>query len=300
MNNKKKGVYVTIFFISTVLLISIVSAGLWEKITGKAAGPQPQNIALNVVGANPIIIESIIDPGAQDPTEANTPTPTTVTFTIWVTDPDGRQDIDPTTVKAWFTKPGSPDKAKVLCSFSANEDGNTDIYSCSIDMDYFDASGDWDMRAEAADFGNTATIEDALGITFTYNQLAAMTNSQPSLTWPNLVPSAVDQTSDNDPATITNTGNYVGNVKITAYDLVGTDLTLFPANHFTIGETTGLLEECDAPATATQMTDSTPAIVATTSGGGDTNDLYYCITTVPIVPTQAYATTSPWMVVYAP
>lgn len=298
MNNKKKGIYMLIGFIFTILLISVVSAGFWNKITGKAPGPQPQNIALNVVGINPIVIESIISPGPQQPTEADSPAPTTVTFVIWVTDPDGVQDINPATVRAWFTKLGSPDKAKALCSFSANIDSDTNSYSCSINMNYFDASGDWNIRAEAADFGNTALIEDSLGITFTYQELKAMTNSQPSLTWPNLVPGAVDQTSNNDPATITNTGNYVGNVKITAYNLVGTDSTPFSANLFTIGETTGALEECDAPTTAAQMADSTTTVVATTSGGGDTNDLYYCITTVPSVPTQAYSTTTSWMVVY--
>jgi len=296
--NNKKGIYILISFIFVILLISIVSAGLWSKITGKAQGPQPQNIALNVVGINPIVIEYIEALAPQQPTEADTPAPTTVTFEIRVTDPDGVQDINPSTVRAWFTKLASPDKSKVLCLFSSNIDSDTDSYSCSIDMNYFDASGDWSIRAEAADFGNTALIEDGLGITFTYQQLAAMTNSQPSLTWPNLVPSAIDQTSDNDPATIANTGNYVGNVKITAYDLVGTDSTPFPANLFTIGETTGALEECDAPATAAQMADSTSTIVAATPGGGNANNLYYCITTVPSVPTQAYSTTTSWMVVY--
>jgi len=295
---KERGVYI-LFLLVAILLISMISAGILDKIktiTGKAESPVPQNISITVVGVHPVVIEYIENIAPQQPTEADTPSPKTVIFEIRVTDPDGVADIDDSSVKAWFEKLGETSKPKVLCSPNGNIDTDTNSYLCSINMNYFDANEDWQIRAEASDFGNKTLIEDVLSVFFTYQELKAMTNSQPSLTWPNLVPGETNKTANNDPAIITNTGNYEGNVKITAYDLIGVDLTPFPANRFTIGETEG--GECNAPATAKQMSDSATTIVATTLGGGTANSLYYCITTIPLVPTQSYSTTTSWRVVY--
>lgn len=302
MKDKKKGFYIIIFFIFTILLISIVSAGFWDKITGKA--PQrPQDISINVVGIRPVVIEYIEAISPKDPIENSI---TTIVFEVRVTDPDGVSDINDSSVRAEFSKIGETTKTN-SCQWQKDIDSDTANYSCSIDMQYYDGSGTWNIKISATDFGSKILIEDTSS--FVYQELKAMTLSPASLTWPNIIPGSINQTSDNDPAVITNTGNYNGEISVKAYDLTGETVPseLIPSEKFSIGGiSTGANEECNPPSTATSMgtNGQTTSIANTDSnpGPGPNNyeELYYCIPSFPLVSSQRYSTSAggSWYVLY--
>jgi len=302
MKDKKKGLYITMFFIFTIFLISIVSAGFWNKVTGKAQ-QQPQDISINVVGANPVVIEYIETLLPQNPTENSI---TTIVFEVRITDPDGVSDIDDSSVSAEFSKIGETTKND-NCQWQSDIDSDTASYSCSIDMQYYDSAGTWNIKISAKDYGSKILVEDT-SKNFVYQELKAMTLSPESLTWPNVIPGSTNQASDNDPAIITNTGNYNGEISVTAYDLIGETVPgeSIPSEEFSIGISTGTNEECNAPATATSIGENgaTTSIANSDSnpGPGPANyeELYYCIPSFPLVTSQRYSTSvgGSWYVLY--
>ena len=300
MNNKKKGFYIIIFFIFTILLISIVSAAFLDKITGKVP-QQPQDIAINVVGTNPVVIEYIEPISPQSPIEDSI---TTVVFEVRVTDPDGVPDIDDSSVSAEFSRDGEITKNN-NCEWQRDIDSDTASYSCSIDMQYYNGAGTWDIKISATDFGSKVLVEDTAQ--FTYQELKAMTLSPASLTWPSIIPGSINQKSDNDPAIVTNTGNYNGEISVTSYDLIGetSPSELISSEEFSIGVITGADEECNAPATATSLGEDGLTISITNSdsnpGSGPNNyeELYYCIPSFPLISSQTYSTSgNSWYVLY--
>jgi len=308
--NKKRGIYIMFSIFISLLAISIVSAGIFDKfktITGRAE-QQPQDISITVAGTNPVVIEYIEDPDTQIPAPAPTEgSTTTITFEVWVTDPDGVADIDDSSVAAEFSRGAVTRVDADNCAWISDLDADTASYSCSIDMQYYDEAGTWNIKISATDFGSGTLVEDT-SETFTYLELKAMTISPPALTWPAIIPGSTNQISDNDPTIVTNTGNYDGAISVTALDLVGeTTPEVIPANAFTIGLSTGggpPLEECNAPTTATALITGTTAIIGSDSnpGLGGTEELYYCIPSFSFgIPSQVYSTTAAgdsWYIVY--
>jgi hypothetical protein len=302
MSNKKRVIYTIMFFIFAMFLVSFVSAGpldFFKKITGKGISPQPQNVSITVRGPNPVSIEFIETISPQAPIENST---TNIVFEVHVTDPDGVNDIDDSSVNAEFSKISETTRTGA-CAWQNDIDSDTANYSCSIVMQYYDGAGTWNIKVQARDFGNGTLIEDT-SQTFVFQELKAMIISPPSLTWPDVIPGATNQMSNNDPAIITNTGNYNGEVSVTAYDLVGETIPseLITAEDFTIGTSTGAGEpECDAPTTATAMqnTISVP-IAGSNSNPGGTEEIYYCMPLVPAVSSQIYSTTGgdSWTIFY--
>lgn len=303
MKSKKKGFYIIISFIFAMLLISMVSAGLWNKITGKAQ-QQPQDISINVVGINPVVIEYIEAIPPQSPTENSV---TTIIFEVRVRDPDGTPDIDDSSVNVEFSKIGEITKTN-NCPWQSDIDSDTTSYLCSVDMQYYDGAGNWDIKISATDFGSKILVEDT-STSFVYKELKAMNLFPASLTWPNIIPGSINQTSNNDPSIITNTGNYDGEISVTSYNLIGEidPGESIPSEEFSIGILTGADEECNAPTTATNMgLDGTTTSITNSDsnpGPGPTNyeEVYYCIPSFPLgISSQTYSTSAggSWYVLY--
>lgn len=267
----------------------VSAAGFWNKITGKAQ-QQPQDIAINVVGINPVVIEYIEVITPQSPTENSI---TTVVFEVRITDPDGVNDIDDSSVFAEFSRSGDTTK-KNNCLWLSDIDSDTAGYSCSIDMQYYNGAGTWNIKINATDFGSKILVEDT-SRTFIYQELKAMTLSPATLTWPNVIPGSVNQMSDNDPSVVTNTGNHEGPIVIQAKNLYGeTRITEFiPADSFTAGTSTGKKDpECD-PATSSFLQDSADIIIINSmlnKGVAAQEEIFYCIPQVPLISSQTYST----------
>ncbi len=229
----------------------------------------------------------------QTPIESST---TNVVFEVHVSDADGVGDIDDSSVNAQFSRSGEITR-NGACSRVNDIDGTTANYSCSVGMEYYDGAGVWDVNVSAFDLQNALAFDDTK--TFNYLELKAIVLTSPAgaLAWPALSPGAVNVLSDNDPNVIENTGNYEGQILITGYDLVGeaTPSEMIPVQNFWAGPNSGT--EC----TTTQLQDSVSVAIAGSSlikGAGTTEEIYYCLTSVPSISAQTYSTSggSSWVV----
>ena len=90
------------------------------------------------------------------------------------------------------------------------------------EMWYFDVNGQWIINVTANDLGNMTYVSN-YSTDFIYNQLQAIVISPQSITWPSVSPGAKNQTSNNDPTEINNTGNYnaTANLQVEAINLYG-------------------------------------------------------------------------------
>ncbi|MBU0467175.1 MAG: hypothetical protein KKF39_05915, partial [Nanoarchaeota archaeon] len=252
------------------------------------------NLTINTAPAI-VFVQSI---ASMDPLE-NTFVP--VIFTAIVTDADGADSINTTSVKTNFTRTGEVLRQNTTCAEISGQNTTTSKnFSCTVDMWYFDANGNWnvavykeDLQANSAQ--NTTT-------TFQYNLLKAMVISPPSLSL-TVTTGAMNQTPS-EPTLINNTGNYnVSNISLTTINLYGETYTSFyiDVGNFTIDIDTGGTPPAEC-AGGTSLTNGT-AVNITNSlldrGNHSVNDgvtgqeqFYYCIPEVPPVPTQPYSTSA--------
>ncbi len=322
----KKGVYgIIILMIFLIMLTSsLVSADFadWFKktITGRASSAGT-NISISVTGTNAITIDRVWNDSlagtSMDPTARGT---TTIEFNVTITDIDGVNDINDSSVRAELIN-GTVTRVNSTCADLAEETTNSANFSCSIDLYYFDATGPWIINITANDLGATTYVSN-YSETFYYPVLQSIEVSQTALTWPSVSPGATNQTSDNDPTYINNTGNYnaTGNIAVTAYDLYGATGASINASNFTVDIDTGnscsggACTECDgavlANGTDTQL-DGSGAPLIVLEAGNVTDDaqnnvianatLWYCLFEVPgTLPSQTYSTSeagsSDWII----
>ena len=212
-----------------------------------------------------------------------------VTFNVQVSDPDGYTDIS--TVTAEFSYPGEPTRSG-SCSRTSGA-GNTATYSCAVDMQYYDKGlVSWNVLVTATDSLPQQDTDNTQS--FVYLELKAMIITSPpfggALNWPPLNPSASNVLSNNDPSIIENTGNAEGGVFITAYDLIGQTNPIYsiPASSFRAGSTSG--SECTVSTQLQHATIKPIGISFLTRGPGATEQIYYCLTSVPYVSSQAFST----------
>ncbi len=301
----KKEIYIvliTIFFI--FLISSIVSAGIFDwfkKVTGYASTSQPTNVSITVAGTNRItmtIFNQTLTGSTVDPTENAT---TYITFYVVINDSDGVSDINDSSVRANVTF-GTTVRSNNTCSLVGDLDTQRANYSCRIDMWYFDAPETWTINVRANDLGNTSYVVNTS--TFKYNQLQAIVVSPNSLTWPSISIGATNQTSDNDPTVLNNTGNYNvtnNNVRVTAIDLYGqtTATERIFAGNFSARTLTGSSVECagtnlvNGTATGVSGANITRGNHSLNDGATGQEQLYYCITKAPTdISSQTYSTTN--------
>jgi len=232
----------------------------------------------------------------QDPTDGGTGI-TPVVFTVVVTDLDGTADIVDATLLAQVTSPDTLVTRTATCINPTNIDTDTRSYDCTIDMNYYDEPGAWELYVEIQDL-STATGITTISPYFTYTLLKSIKLNSPAgaLNWPTLNQGASNVLSNNHPNEIENLGNYEGPILITAYDLLGEDsLTLFTADNFWAGTSIG------SACTSTQLSSPNEPIIGSLlpRGLGAKEEIYYCIPNVPPIKSQAYSTAlfgNPWVI----
>ena len=124
-------------------------------------------------------------------------------------------------------------------------------------MWWWDGAGAWTITVYITDNDQNSVINNSA--TFSVGLTTGFVISPSTLTWASLSAGSVNQTSNNDPILINNTGNKnitLGNIQINATDLRGetdSNLALWAGN-FSISPFTGTLAECNS--SATTMNDS--------------------------------------------
>ncbi|MBU0760587.1 MAG: LamG domain-containing protein [Nanoarchaeota archaeon] len=249
--------------------------------------------------AGPSIMLHVLPIAQTNPTEN---TITAVEFTATVSDVNGKDNINSTSVNANFTRAGEPTRQDTSCAIlSAENTTNSYNFSCTIDMWYFDQNGDWNITVYAED--NSAESAMNTSTTFQYNLLKAMVMSPSAISFA-VAAGGKNQTASNDPTLINNTGNYnVSNISITAINLIG---ELYPSNYIDVGNISVDIDtggsppaECSggtalANATAVNITNSilNRGNHSVNDGSTGQEQLYYCMPNVPSLPTQAYSTST--------
>jgi len=245
----------------------------------------------------PLQIEYIESISPQMPIENSIET---ITFEVRVSDPDGVNDINDNSVTAEFSKPGEITRTGA-CLWQSDIPPNTASYLCSVDMQYYDGAGIWNIKISARD--NSNNLAEDTSRSFIYQELKAMTISPATISWPPIIQGAINQIPL-EFTTITNTGNYEGQIIIRAQNIYGQPRVseFIPANSFTAGTTTGTLEECNAPVTATTLQDNSDASIINSmlnNGATAQEEIFYCIPQVPQISSQIYSTSggTPWTII---
>ena len=306
----KRGVRVIIFLGFLILLIvPLTSAGVFSDLFGKITGEvssQPTNVSVSVTGINAVTVDvfnNTLTGSVTDPTEDSV---NNIEFFVTVTDSDGVNDINDSATNATFSRSGQPTRTNSSCVLVGNLDANSANFSCTISMHYFYEIGSWNITVFANDLGNK-TAQSNISQIFQYNQLQAIKISPTSLTFPSVSPGNTNQTSDNDPTLINNTGNFdvtSGNVQVNAINLQRQDIStdfIFAAN-FSVGNATGggppaecgatsLVNGTDTGITNTILPPGNNSLNNQNSTSGQ-EQLFYCIKNIPSdISSQTYSTT---------
>jgi len=231
-----------------------------------------------------------------DPTESSSKL---ITFYATMYDADGVGDLNDASVNASFSKSGQTTRYNSSCVLVGDLDANSANYSCTITMWYFDGNGAWTITVYGEDDEPASATNDTE--TFTYNLLQAIVISPTQISL-DVQTGAKNQTSDNDPTTVNNTGNAEitsGNLRVIGIDLYGeTDDSVFiGVGNFSVDIDTGGSPpaECDGTTfvngTETGITGATlPKGNLSVGGGAGQEQLYYCIRQVPQISSQTYST----------
>jgi hypothetical protein len=290
-----------------------VSAGIgdwWKGITGRATTGEA-NATITLSGTNVVSVR--IWNGTLTGISPIEDTIVRLQVNITVTDPDGAADINDSSVDLNVSRANEITKTNFTCQYNGESTATSRNYSCHWDMWFFDESGFWDMTAIANDYGTGTYIQNIT--TFFYGSTQAIKLGPNSLTWAGVSPGLKNQTSNNDPMVLNNTGNYmVANLTITGINLVGTNPTYWiDARNFTVDiATSGACSgsncvECTVSLTGgvTMANNSETQIynANVTRGNYTVNDgstgqeqLYFCMPEVPSnIISQTYTTPDEWV-----
>ena len=283
-----------ILIILLAFTMPLVSAGLFDWLKEKiqlAPGPsQPTDVRVQVGNAAPTIQSiSVIPAVSLSPSPSTTP----VVFTFTARDSNGASDLNDATASANFNKVGESTRT-ATCVFQS-QSGKQRTYECTVVMQYYDDAGTWNVGVSIQD---QASLSASSSSTFPVNLLKDISIFPATINFP-----AVEPEQGNVPSsvstTITNNGNFEtpldGDIKITSFDLLGetTPLEIIPALNFRASGSSGSATVCT---TGTGLTDSTAISITANlprgSSGSNTEDLTYCITSIPAdISTQFYSAT---------
>jgi len=217
---EKKGVnklvIVVLVLVIGVSVIYFAGSGivdLFNTLTGRAT---TDTTSLNLTIGNTAPTLVFVSPIAStDPVEDGTRT-FIINFTA--DDDDGAGDL--TSPRINLTSSGEPVRFNSSCNTLDSSFGNSQNYTCTIYLYYFDANAVWTINASITDSGGSIAVNDTNS--FTYNLLTAMKMGPTSLAWPALTITSTNLASNTDPITLNNTGNdVITNIRVTGVDLPG-------------------------------------------------------------------------------
>ncbi|MFO7872576.1 MAG: hypothetical protein R6U26_02940 [Candidatus Undinarchaeales archaeon] len=242
---------------------------------------------------NPNITDLNTDAASYDPTANGT---TTVSIWFLANDGDGYLNLDNTTAELHTNRSaslyGNEWHNNTSCTV-VNVDWDTNNYTCTIVMNYYDVNGAWDINVSIKDdegnFVNNTTE------TFTYNSLTAMGTNKSSIDFgSSLNIGQQDVAATDDPIGVYNFGNQnLTKINVTAIGLQGQTHTNYyiPASSFET-DTDDVADDSTALVnnTPVQIIDPTPVYI---NRGNGTNESLYFHVDIPSsnIQVQTYNTT---------
>jgi len=254
MQKTKRGVYIFIWVVFSILLISSPAyAGFFDwfedfraRITGEVTQVTDINITLGAGGgAAPTVIDVFNDSTiGQTLNEGIVSTNFTVNFSV--VDTDGAGNLDDSKAGVNFTATGEDVRYNSTCKLDISSGDNAN-YTCEVIMWWWDGSGTWTINATAIDNnGNRATNGTE---TFLVSATTGFVQSPGNITFATLTAGSTNNTATNDALVLNNTGNQdiaQTDISINATDLVGEANSAFAlyTGNFSVGNTTGGSVEC--------------------------------------------------------
>jgi len=208
IRDDKKIILIFLFSILIVVLISsIVSAGWWGDIKNKITGKATKTVALNITIGGPKITQVFNDSMtnlSSGPNEAPALTSVIINFTGYSI--AGASNLNDTSALINFTRAGETTRQNISCA-KYESAGDYANYTCNVTMWWWDEAGTWDITASVNDNqANTATNSSTI---FTIGERTSFVMGPSTLNWTGISPGATNQTSNNDPLLLNNTGNDV-------------------------------------------------------------------------------------------
>lgn len=294
--------------LTALLLIPLASAGFFNFITGKATGANT-NVTAEIVSTQATVITSVrfVSPLTL---QENTTVVDVINFTA--SDLDGSNDINMGSGVVNVSKVcGGSTVARISSSCTNTTPSGLAIidvnFTCPVTLQYYDCVGSWNVNA-SINYTHGIVVAKAYNdsTSLSINALQAVYISPLSVAFNPLAAFDTDQNSTTDNY-VTNTGNQVPNIELTAVDLHGqtNSSIIFPANNFTslsLNSTHTLTSNFCA--NGVQLVNATPSTIATTAGpvgdrplvnrdggnAGSTTEIKYCIPSVPQLFSQNYTT----------
>lgn len=212
-----------------------------------------------------------------------------------VTDLEGFADINDSSVNISldYNLGGEPMRNIFTCLAPTNDGLNTKTYTCTVNMEFYDAPGAWTAIVNISDFTGPASNQS--NQSFTINPVTGI--SSVPINFGTLTPGTIDQTAT---GIVTNEGNtpiVAGGISIQSENLIGQSQPsenipgdLFKAAGLAQADVCGLgtlLSPVSFSQTITSFT-------LLPKGAASTETISYCLTQVPTISAQLYSTNTPW------
>jgi len=262
MRREKSIAFLTLGILLSFALIYVVPLAI-------AGSSDTYNVTAGITGSNNPVIDSVGSISAQDVTPGST---TTVSFTFTVSDNDGYHNLNNSTATAVFNRTGETSRSNTSCA-STNVDWNTNNYTCSVGMQFYDATGTWSVNVSIRD--DDSNFVQNTTTTFTYNSGLHMNMTPDSISFgTTLNAGQTNVSATDDPIVVQNIGNYnITQVNITAYDLVG---VTYPS--YTIGASNFEVSATDTADSGSALSNAiavTASGVTSVRGASSTDSLYF-------------------------
>ena len=209
-------------------------------------------------------------------------------------------------VEVNFSSGGTDYIHRTVCNRQADINSTRANYTCSVYIWYYEAPGTWIVNANITDENGNYAKNDG---TFTLQDTTAIMFAPQSLTWSTIAAGTKNQTSNNDPIKLNNTGNHnsaAAAVRVTALNLIGitTPGSYIPAANFSSFNTTGAGNpECGNSGPTVLVNNTVTGLAGLYLQRGDNSlqnlngigsqALYFCLYDVPLaaaLPSQTYST----------
>ncbi len=199
----KKILMIFILAFMAVFIISTVSAGWFQELRDAISGRATQNVEMNItVGAPQIItvFNDTIDVSNGPDEYPNATTIIIVNFSVNTVSGVSNLNNDSAAVNV----SGDAERSNSSCQMYDYGTDNAN-YTCIIGLQWWDGSGDWNITAYIEDNQGNAVTNSSTK--FYVGSRTAFVMGPSALTWTALAPGATNQTSNNDPLLLNNTGN---------------------------------------------------------------------------------------------
>ncbi len=198
-------------------------------------------------GGNPPVITNVYNQTLGAFTLNMGPYSTGVIINFTAFDADGDLNDSTAKINLTFIGTGEPMRENASC-YRYESSPTYSNYTCNVTMWWFDGAGNWNITASILD--NTSNFVKNNSMVFTIGATTGFEINPANLAWAAIVAGATNQTSNNDPLFLNNTGNQpigtgivtsTSNISINATNLMGEQnpaLMLF-ANNFSVNINTG-------------------------------------------------------------